>query len=110
MTSEDQESLLANILKRFESSGSFFHQSFGYHIFEMLSQHERDAFPANAEFLFEMTEDVAEINVEKLAIFLHHDVIWMSICHTQYVSSNTVTCKNENINQNNNINNSLTIR
>lgn len=77
MTSKNKERLLAVILKGFKPDGavSFFSLTFRDDVLEIVSQHERHTLTPNAEFLFEMPEDVTEIDMKQLAVFLDHNVV-----------------------------------
>lgn len=59
---------------------------------EVFSQHKRHAFSVYAEFLLEMAEEMAEIYVEDVAFFIHHDVVGIPVSDPENEGCDTVTC------------------
>ena len=42
---------------------------------EVVSQYEGDSLASDAKFLLEVAEDVSKVDMEELAVLLHHDIV-----------------------------------
>jgi hypothetical protein len=53
----------------------------GNHLYKVLNQHKWHTFSLNAKLLFKVPQKVTEIDVEKLAFFVNHDVVRVTIAN-----------------------------
>ena len=82
VSTNDQKRFLAQIPKLIEIglSAVFAGLQIGLDdLHELGGDDHRHSLPPNAEFMLEVAQKMAEIDVQKLSVFLEHDVIVVSI-------------------------------
>lgn len=50
---------------------------------EVFGEDERHTFTIDAKLLLEMTKEMAKVNVENVALFIHHNVVGISIANAK---------------------------
>lgn len=84
--------LFAVILKRLKAASSSFRLlAFGDNVLEIVGQDEGHSLSADTVFLLKVAQDVAEIDMEQLASFLYHDVVWMTISDAENICRHAVS-------------------
>ena len=63
----------------------------GNDVHKVVDQHEGDTLSFEAKLTLVVSQEVTKVNVEKLACFLDHDIIVMSVADAQHICSHTVT-------------------
>lgn len=58
---------------------------------EVFREYERNSLSVNAKLFLEMTQEVAKINVEDVAVFVHHDVIRIPVTDSQDERGHAIT-------------------
>ena len=63
----------------------------GYNVEKVFSENERNPFAINAKLLFKMSQEVTEVYVEDIAIFVDHNIVRIAVPDAQNESGHAVT-------------------
>ena len=76
-------------MKVFAFGGIF--NPFGNDVEEIFSQNEWHSFTVDAKLLFEVAQEMSEVDVKDVAILVDHDIIGIAIADAQYKSGHAIT-------------------
>ena len=83
--------LTTSLLKTFKLFGFLrIVTAIGDGVNEVIRQHEGDSLPVNPELLLVVAQEVAEVDVEDLAVLVDHDVVRVPVPDAEDESGHTV--------------------
>lgn len=92
MLPQDEEGLLAMTLKSLKFDRmTLLRLTLIDNVYEVISQNEGYTFTSESEFLFEMTQNMAEVDVKQLPGFLNHYIVGMPVGYSKNVGRDTIT-------------------